>query len=73
MTLFAFRGAKSHEWTFCDPFIVQGHICTAHVYLQGKGVSCTKKLLKKGAVEGPASVPGPMKRRNGEGAKRGKG
>jgi hypothetical protein len=19
MTLFAFRGAKSHEWTFCDP------------------------------------------------------
>ncbi len=19
MTLFAFRGAKSHKWTFCDP------------------------------------------------------
>jgi hypothetical protein len=19
MTLFTFRGAKSHEWTFCDP------------------------------------------------------
>ena len=22
MTLFAFRGAKSHEWTFCDPIKV---------------------------------------------------
>jgi hypothetical protein len=24
MTLFAFRGAKSHEWTFCDPIKVDG-------------------------------------------------
>ena len=23
MTLFAFRGAKSHEWTFCDPINVE--------------------------------------------------
>ena len=23
MTLFAFRGAKSHEWTFCDPIKVE--------------------------------------------------
>jgi hypothetical protein len=22
MTLFSFRGAKSHEWTFCDPIKV---------------------------------------------------
>ncbi len=23
MTLFAFRGAKSHEWTFCDPVTME--------------------------------------------------
>ncbi len=30
MTLFVFRGEKSHEWTFCDPIIVRFVNVTYH-------------------------------------------
>jgi len=33
MTFFVFRGAKSREWTFCDPINV-------HFHLRLEGLNC---------------------------------
>ncbi len=35
MTLFTFRGVKSHEWTFYDPVKIDG---LQKVRLQGEGI-----------------------------------
>ena len=49
MTLFAFLGVKSHEWTFYDPIIVAA--------LDGLMLSIAKPVrLKKGLADVPPAV-----------------
>ncbi len=35
MTLFAFREAKSHEWTFCDPIMFEVKLGVQNTELEG--------------------------------------
>ena len=45
MTLFAFRGAASPTWTFCDPISVEGLQAMAGKYVQKEGQKARDQLL----------------------------